>query len=192
VRAWDRAGNESARTFPIAVDNTGPTIVSATPANGALLRGSRISGTIKATDPSGVTIALLNHYDAPNFAGVDPGGHRRQAHDHLVAADGVGNSRYLTRTVTVDNTRPTLKITSGPKDKAKVKGTVTLKVSASDHNGVNRVELLVNGKVVAKDTTAGYSFSINTAKYGKTMKVQLRAYDKAGNSLTSPTGTWHR
>jgi Big-like domain-containing protein len=73
-----------------------------------------------------------------------------------------------------------------------VKGTVTLKASASDHNGANRVELLVNDKIVAKDTTAGYSFSINTTKYGKTMKVQLGAYDKAGNSLTSSTRTWHR
>jgi hypothetical protein len=62
------------RTFPVAVDNTGPTIASATPANGALLRGSRISGTIKATDPSGVTIALLNHYDAPKFAALIPAG----------------------------------------------------------------------------------------------------------------------
>jgi archaellum component FlaF (FlaF/FlaG flagellin family) len=192
VRAWDRAGNESARTFPIAVDNTGPTIVSASPANGALLRGSRISGTIKATDPSGVTIAVLNHYDAPKFAASIPAGTDGKHTITWWVADGVGNSRYLTRTVTVDNTRPTLKITSGPKDKAKVKGTVTLKASASDHNGVNRVELLVNGKVVAKDTTAGYSFSINTTKYGKTLKVQLRAYDKAGNSLTTSTRTWHR
>ena len=59
-------------------------------------------------------------------------------------------------------------------------------------NGINRVELLINGKVVTKDTKAGYSFSINTKKYAKTMKVQLRAYDKAGNSFTTTTRTWHR
>ncbi|MFI6079051.1 hypothetical protein ACIA5C_46855 [Actinoplanes sp. NPDC051343] len=96
------------RTFPVAGDNTGPTIAWATPANGALLPGSRISGTIKATDPSGVTIALLNHYDAPKFAASIPAGTDGK---HMITwwvADGVGHSRYLTRTVTVDNTGTSL------------------------------------------------------------------------------------
>ena len=106
--------------------------------------------------------------------------------------DGVGNVRRLTRTVTVDNTKPTLRITSGPGDGAKVSSTVTVTASASDRNGVDRVELLVNGKVVARDTTAGYRFSIDPRKYGKTIKVQLRAYDRAGNSAITSTRTWHR
>jgi hypothetical protein len=192
LRAWDRAGNETTRSFPIVVDNTGPTITSATPANGALIRGSSIRGTVKATDPSGTVFAQLNNYDAAKFTASIPAGKDGKHTVTWAVMDGVGNTRYLTRTVTVDNTKPALKITSGPKNKAKVKGTVTLKASASDHNGVNRVELLVNGQAVAKDVKAGYSLSLNTKKYGKTIKVQLRAYDKAGNYTTTSTRTWHK
>lgn len=59
-------------------------------------------------------------------------------------------------------------------------------------SGVNRVELLVNGKVVAKDVTAGYRFAINTKKYGKKIRIQLRAYDRADNHTVTSTRTWHR
>jgi hypothetical protein len=48
--------------------------------------------------------------------------------------------------------------------------------------------VLINGK----DVAAPYSFSVNTTKYGRSIKVQLRAYDKAGNVTTSATRTWHR
>ena len=44
----------------------------------------------------------------------------------------------------------------------------------------------------ATDTTSGYSFAIATPRYGKTLKVQLRAYDRAGNSYTTPSRTWRR
>ena len=33
--------------------------------------------------------------------------------------------------------------------------------------------------VVARDITAGYSFAVNTIKYAKTLRVQLRAHDRA-------------
>jgi hypothetical protein len=94
--------------------------------------------------------------------------------------------------VIVDNTKPALTITSGPKNGAKVKGTVTVKASATDKNGISRVELLINGRLVAKDVKAGYSFAVNTKKYAKKIKIQLRAYDKAGNSRLTATRTWHR
>ncbi|WP_285554491.1 hypothetical protein [Actinoplanes regularis] len=49
-----------------------------------------------------------------------------------------------------------------------------------------------NGETVATDTRANYYFAINTAKYCKTIKVQLRAYDKAGNTTISNARVWHR
>jgi hypothetical protein len=69
---------------------------------------------------------------------------------------------------------------------------VTVTASASDKSGVARVQLLVNGKVVATDTTAAYHFTVNTSTYGKTLKVQLRAYDEAGNVTTTSARTWYR
>jgi Big-like domain-containing protein len=43
------------------------------------------------------------------------------------------------------------------------------------------VQLLVNGKMVATDNDAAYSFTLNTKKY-----------DKAGNATTTAARTWHR
>jgi hypothetical protein len=39
---------------------------------------------------------------------------------------------------------------------------------------------------------AAYQFSINTKKYGKTIKSQVRTYDQAGNQTTAPARTWRR
>jgi len=75
---------------------------------------------------------------------------------------------------------------------AKLTKKTTLAASASDKNGVAKVQLLVNGKVVATDTKAGYSFTLNPKKYGKKFTVQLRAYDKAGNVKTLGKRTYRR
>jgi hypothetical protein len=44
---------------------------------------------------------------------------------------------------------------------AKLTNKVTLKAKATDTYGVAKVQLLVNGKVVATDTKAGYQFTLN-------------------------------
>jgi hypothetical protein len=106
--------------------------------------------------------------------------------------DKVGNSRTYTRTVIADNKAPSVSITKAPKNKAKVKGTVKVYVKAADTSGVARVELIVNGKVVATDKTSGYVLSVNTKKQKKTMKVRVRAYDKLGNVTYTSTRTWYR
>nr|BFE74595.1 hypothetical protein GCM10020092_078960 [Actinoplanes digitatis] len=93
--------------------------------------------------------------------------------------DELGNPATLSNRVTVDNTKATVAFAKAPKNKAKVKGTVKVTATARDKYGVARVQLLINGKVVATDTTAAYKFSINTKKYGKKLKVRLRVYDRA-------------
>jgi hypothetical protein len=191
VRAWDKLGNESITPVAVRVDTTGPTITSVTPAPGTFVRGTYYHSTVKASDPSGIGWTTLNGYGVDTTSVVPVGKDGTRVWTWVVY-DSFGNPSTFKRTVTVDNTKPSLKVTSAPANGAKVKGIVKVKASASDRNGINRVELLINGKVVATDTTSGYSFSINTTKYGKKLKVQLRAYDKAGNSSSTPTRTWHR
>jgi hypothetical protein len=94
--------------------------------------------------------------------------------------------------VQIDNTLPTVSLTKAPKNKAKLTKKVTLKAKASDKYGVTKVQLLVNGKVVASDTKAGYQFTLNPKKYGKKFTVQLRAYDKAGNVRYSTKRSYRR
>ncbi len=85
-----------------------------------------------------------------------------------------------------------MSITKGPKNKAKVKGTVKVSVSAKDTHGIARVELLVDGTVVATDRTAAYTLSVDTTKRKKRMKARVRAYDRAGNVAYTSTRTWYR
>jgi len=192
VRAWDKLGNESITPVSVRVDATGPSITSVTPAAKALLRGTYYHSTIKATDPSGIGWINLNGHSMDQSNEVVPLGADGTKQWTWDVYDSFGNRTTYRRAVIVDNTKPALKVTKAPKSGSKVSGTIKITASASDRNGVNRVELLVNGKVVAKDTTSGYAFKLSSSKYGKSFKVQLRAYDKAGNSRTSSTYTWHR
>jgi hypothetical protein len=194
-RVQDKVGNITMVERTVTVDNTGPMVTWAGPANGALVRGTRITSGVKATDSSGVSKAQLSGtsadttapYSSTIAAGKD--GTRTLT---WTVWDRLGNTTVVRRTVTVDNTKAKVTFAKAPKNKAKVKGTVKLTASASDRNGVARVQLLVNGKVVATDTKAAYQFSVNTKKYSQSIKIQLRAYDKAGNVTTTPTRTWYR
>ncbi|MEU4694492.1 Ig-like domain-containing protein [Actinoplanes sp. NPDC023714] len=187
-------GNQRKITQTVVVDNTGPSVSWLAPANNALVRGTRIPSSVKATDGAGIRSATLAGAaadgTAPYAASIAAGRDGRRTLTWTVL-DRLGNRTVVKRTVIVDNTGPSLSV-KAPKNKAKVKGTVKVTAAASDRNGVARVELLVNGKVVAKDTRAAYKFSVNTKKYGKKIKIQLRAYDRAGNLTKSATRTWYR
>ncbi|MFC4064620.1 Ig-like domain-containing protein [Actinoplanes subglobosus] len=194
-RVWDMLGNITTVERTVTVDNTGPVVTWVGPANGALIRGARISSGVTAADPAGVLKAQLSGavadtsapYSSTIAAGKD--GVRTLT---WTVWDRLGNTTVLRRSVTVDNTKAKVAFVKAPKNKAKVKGTVKVTASASDRNGVTRVQLLINGKVVATDLKAAYQFSINTRRYGKKIKIQLRAYDKAGNVTTTSARTWYR
>ncbi|MEU4559274.1 Ig-like domain-containing protein [Actinoplanes sp. NPDC023936] len=202
VKAWDRFGNLTAVSQNVVVDATGPGATWVTPKSGALLRGTKISTVVKVSDPSGFIHGSVVGGETISGPAVDATSGKVTG-VRYVKADGrytltwnvydrVDNRTTVSRTVTVDNTKAKLKVTKAPKNKAKVKGTVKVTASASDKNGVAKVQLLVNGKVVATDSKAAYTFSVNTKKYGKKIKVQMRAYDKAGNVTTTSTRTWYR
>jgi hypothetical protein len=195
VQLMDGAGNWGERTFPLTVDATNPVVSSVTPANGALVRGSRVHSSLRASDASGINWAELTGAErvlkAPYAASLPAGKDGTRTLTWQVQ-DTVGNITVVRRTVTVDNTKAKLAFAKAPKHKAKVKGTVTVAASASDRYGIARVQLLVNGKVVTTDTKAAYKFTVNTRKYSKKIKIQLYAYDKAGNVTKTSTRTWSR
>jgi len=88
-----------------------------------------------------------------------------------------------------DTTPPTVALTA-PANGATVTGTVSVSANASDAGGIARVEFLVNGAVVATDTSAPYSASWNTATTtGSTATITARAVDRAGNATTSAART---
>lgn len=84
-----------------------------------------------------------------------------------------------------DLSAPTVALTS-PGDGATVGGTVVVNASANDNLAVSRVELRIDGKVFASDTSAPYSFSWNTAGLADGWRtLSAVAYDEAGNAGTS-------
>ena len=84
-----------------------------------------------------------------------------------------------------DTTPPTTAITA-PAAGSTVSGSVNVTASASDNVGVVRVELQVDGTVVATDTSAPYAFSWNSASVANGgHALSSRAYDAAGNNTTS-------
>ncbi len=99
------------------------------------------------------------------------------------AAGFVGTSSEVTVTLDNDLTPPTTAITS-PATGTSVQGIVTYSATASDANGVTRVEFLVNGSPVGSDSTPPYSVSWNTQSLtnGTSYTLVSRAYDPAGNA----------
>ncbi|MFC5478537.1 S8 family serine peptidase [Massilia suwonensis] len=87
----------------------------------------------------------------------------------------------------VDATAPLAAI-AAPLGSSSVSGAVAVTVNASDNVGVTRVDLKVNGTVVATNSAAPYSFSWNSAGVANGMaNLVAVAYDAAGNAGSSAT-----
>jgi len=86
-----------------------------------------------------------------------------------------------------DTTSPTVSITS-PINAAKVSGTVSVSVGATDNVGVTKVELYKDGTLFATLTNSPYTFSWDTARdQGGSHTLVAKAYDAANNLGTSNT-----
>ncbi len=89
--------------------------------------------------------------------------------------------------VVVDNDRtpPAVAITA-PATGATAAGVLLVSVDATDNRGVTRVELLVDGAVIATDTAAAWQFWWDTAASGNGAHALVaRAYDAANNVASS-------
>ncbi len=83
-----------------------------------------------------------------------------------------------------DTQAPTVAITA-PTASASVSGLTTVSVNATDNVGVSRVELLVNGGLVASDTTMPFQFTWDSSVASGMASLVAKAYDAAGNSQSS-------
>lgn len=84
-----------------------------------------------------------------------------------------------------DTQAPSVAVSS-PAGGSTVSGWVAIDVSASDNVGVTRVDLKVNGTLVASDVAAPYQFSWNSSQAANgTTSLVAWAYDAAGNGKAS-------
>lgn len=182
-------------TEPAAADPNPPTVSLVAPAEGAVVSGVAALAA-EATDD--VAVVKVEFYAgealvaAANFppwtatwdtTALAPGPYALEAR----AYDVLGNvGRSAVANVEVADLVPPAVALTVPAAGATVGGVVTLGATASDAHGVTAVEFLVNGAVVATDSTAPYSatWSSAGAAEGPT-SLTARATDGYGNVATS-------
>jgi hypothetical protein len=169
------------------------------PANGATLSGT---ANLSCTASDNVGVASVQFQidganvgtsdtSAPytfalNTASYPNGSHTLTA----IARDAAGNqtaSAAITVNISnTDTTPPTVSMTA-PANGATLSGTANLACTASDNVGVASVQFQIDGaNVGTADTSAPYTFALNTASYpngSHTLKAIAR--DAAGNQTTS-------
>jgi hypothetical protein len=190
----DLAGNSTSVRSQFQVDDLGPAVTSITPAEGAFVRGPTLTTTIVATDPSGVKSATLTgapaDTTAPFTVTVPIGGDGSRVLTWRLA-DRWDNLTIARRVVKVDNTLPTISITA-PASGSRLSGIWTIPVRVADLNGIDRVEMRVDGRTKAIDTASPFSIKLNTQIYGSTFTVVFYVFDKAGNVSSTSPRTYHR
>lgn len=178
----------------------GPIIALAAPGTGiySTLKGGgygAVSGTSYASPvAAGVAAAVMAANPALSAAQVesilfttarDLGAAGRDdvfGHGRVDAAAAV---QKALATAAADTTAPSVAVTS-PTAAVTVSGLVAVNVAAADNIGVTRVDLLVNGSVVASDVVTPFGFSWDSTSVADGMAaVSARAYDGAGNLATS-------
>ena len=170
-----------------------PTVSITSPADGANVSGT-IDVTADASDDNGV--AQVEFFVDGISIGVDTIAPYAVSWDTTTAADGIhtvgatatdtiGQTDSDSISVTVDNTPPTVSITS-PAEGAIVSGTIDVTADASDDNGVTQVEFFADGASIGVDTTASYAVSWDTTTAANgSHTLTATATDVADNATTS-------
>jgi hypothetical protein len=194
VKAYDIAGLVGTSAgVPVLVDNTAPTVSITAPT------ATFIQGTVQvtATASDNQAVSRVEFYDGATLIGTDttapysvswnttglPSGARTLS---AKAYDAAGNVQQDSRTVSVDNTPPTVAITS-PLNGGTVFLSTTIQASATDNSNIVTQVVFYDGTtVIGTDTTAPYSVSWSTLLLTRgPHTLTARATDSAGNVTTS-------
>jgi Bacterial Ig domain len=198
ANATDSNGQRASDSRSVTVDNVDdpPSVTVTAPAAGAY-----VSGTIElqATASDDKAVATVEFFDGGTRLGAgtlsngvwrlswtpSEGPHTVTA----IATDSIGQTGSDSHAFRVDNTAPTVSITS-PADGANVVGTVTVTAQPLDASPIASVRFFSGGSVIGTDTSSGGGWSIawNTiTESNGTHALTAVATDAAGNSGSTPT-----
>jgi subtilisin family serine protease len=174
-------------------DTTPPTASITSPANNATVNGN-VAINASASDSGG--IEKVRFWAGSTYLGYDASA----PYSKTWSASAVTNGRYTikiealdnsgnstVRTISVklvnpDSTPPTVNITA-PADGASVSGLVTINATASDSQGLEKVQFWAGSTYLGYDTTSPFSRSWNTAGLPDgSYSLRARAIDWAGNA----------
>lgn len=191
---WDNNGGSDYHldVQPWVADLINPAVSLTAPSDGALLQGT-VSLVAEASDNVGVTRVafFVNDTQVGEDSSVP------YSHDldttalangavvlKAVAWDAAGNSAYATVNATVNNdsTPPQVSFTID-QNADNVVGVLQTTITASDNQGIARVELLVDGTLQGSDSTTPYGISLDsTALANGSHILRVQAIDTAGNT----------
>jgi hypothetical protein len=201
--ATDTIGQTATDTNNVTVSNAAvdspPSVSVTAPAEGATVSGASVSVQATASDDKGVT--QVQFFDGTTSLGTDTNGtdgwsvtwNTTAAADgaHTIratATDTIGQTGTDTNNVTVDNSPPTVSITS-PSAGATVSGSVSVVADAADAQGLASVTFFVDGTTtIGTDTNGadGWSVAWNTGSVSNASHtLTARAVNRAGAGTTS-------
>ena len=195
ITATDSTGRSRSVSFTLNVINESPGVGLNSPTGGALLRGTATLSA-GASDPSGVNrveflvngVVVGQDTTAPysiawDSATVGDGGKTVTAR----AFDVWGNSATsASRSVTVDNTPPSVSVISGPSGTVN-SASATFEFSASDAaSGLGSVQCSLDGAPFAACTSPHSLSSLPEGQH----TFSVRATDNAGNVSSAASRTW--
>jgi hypothetical protein len=200
LRAYDAAGNVSANSASVhattlsSADAIAPTVSLASLTSGSVISGN-IAILAAASDNVGVSRIefyvdnVLKNTDAstPYSFALDTTQLANGSHVILAKAyDGAGNTAQAAATVVVNNVvadviAPVVSITE-PAGGARLSGVIEIKASASDANGVSKVEFYIDDVLKKTDVSGPYVYKFNTLRLtNRAHTVAVRAYDMDNN-----------
>jgi subtilisin family serine protease len=180
----------------VAMSAPGSNIYSTSRSGGyGIYRGTSLStpivaGTVALMMAANPELSGSEIEDLLYTSAVDLGTPGRDPHfgygrvDTAAAVEAAVNASAVV-TNPIDATPPVASVPA-PVANSTVSGWVPVSVSATDNVGVSKVELRINGALLATDSTSPYSFSWDSTKAANGMsELVATAYDAAGNSASS-------
>jgi hypothetical protein len=198
--AFDSAGNSSAQSRTITIDNTSPGLTVSGPDGATFGPGTTQTWTVGASDattgPPSVQCSVAAAGSGPSY-GACSGGSGSHSVSNLPegsytlsvkATDGAGNTTETTRTFAIDATAPQTSITGGPADGSSSTATSATFTFASDEGG-STFECRVYPAALTPGAfgpcTGAGSHSASGFSPG-TYAFEVRATDAYGNVDASP------
>lgn len=204
ARAYDAANNNStSATISVTIpDTTNPTVSVTSPASGATLAGT-VAFTANASDNVAVTRVEFfvdgqlkgTDTSSPYSISLDTKTLTNATHSFTAKAFDAANNQVTSAAVNAtvnnpvvpppDTTNPSVEVTS-PATGSTISGSVDFSATATDNVAISKVELFVDGTLVATVQNSPYTAVLNTTTLTDgSHSLSAKAFDTSGNTATS-------